>query len=212
MTRPILVITALGHEVLRVPLLASGLVFGRSQRCDVVVRDDEELGRRQFRVVARDDRWWVEDLGATNRTMVAGVPLAEGAQTELTPGGVIEVGLTRFTLARDDRFAPPSAGHAANTVVMPRAGPDVPFSPSDVGKTEVLPRLEAVPPWAGVPIDAGPQGQPGGATPRRRPADGRSGDRARTRTRAGIALLLLLGLLAAAALVLALGVTRPGFD
>jgi len=55
-----------------------------------VVLDDATVSGRHAAVVFRDARWWVEDLGSTNGTWVAGRPVQQAAP--VNPGDVIQVG------------------------------------------------------------------------------------------------------------------------
>ncbi|RMH67835.1 MAG: FHA domain-containing protein [Actinomyces sp.] len=72
-------------------LAGDRVVVGRSPDCDVVL-DDPRVSKRHAALRRRDGRWWIEDLGSTNGTVVDGRPLH--APAALTPGGRIELGGT----------------------------------------------------------------------------------------------------------------------
>lgn len=71
-----------------IPLKESGVLLGRNPECTLVL-DDEYASGRHARVYAQDGSWYVEDLGSTNGTYLAGErlsaprPLAEGAQLRI---------------------------------------------------------------------------------------------------------------------------------
>jgi hypothetical protein len=50
------------------------LLVGRAASCDIVVADPT-VSRRHARLVCRDGRWLVHDLGSTNGTTVNGMPV-----------------------------------------------------------------------------------------------------------------------------------------
>jgi phosphoserine phosphatase RsbU/P len=76
------------------------LVFGRGSEADVVCAD-ASMSRRHAQVGADDKGWFVEDLGARNRTFLNGRPIDGRARLE--PGDEIRMGSTRI---RFDRPAP----------------------------------------------------------------------------------------------------------
>jgi pSer/pThr/pTyr-binding forkhead associated (FHA) protein len=66
------------------PLEASGTMIGRGREADVVI-DDETVSAEQARIRLEQDRWYLYDLAATNRTAVDGVlvtrhPLEDGVR------------------------------------------------------------------------------------------------------------------------------------
>ena len=71
-----------------IPLKESGVLLGRNPECTLVL-DDEYASGRHARVYADGGGWFVEDLGSTNGTYLAGArltgprPLAEGAQLRI---------------------------------------------------------------------------------------------------------------------------------
>ncbi len=71
------------------------ITLGRSPGCTVVI-DDPRVSKVHARLVRRDGRWWIEDLGSTNGTRLDGRTL--DGPTPLTPGGRIEVGGTMLEL------------------------------------------------------------------------------------------------------------------
>jgi serine phosphatase RsbU (regulator of sigma subunit) len=69
----------------------AALVIGRAPTVDLTV-DDTWMSRQHARLFPGEDGWFVEDLGARNRTTVNGSPV-EGA-TRLRPGDVMQLGHT----------------------------------------------------------------------------------------------------------------------
>ena len=76
-------------------LAEADIVIGRSSTAAIVV-PDTRVSRQHARIVMRDGAWWVEDLGARNRTLLNGVPV-EGA-AKLHGGDRLEIGdsIVRF--------------------------------------------------------------------------------------------------------------------
>jgi len=70
-------------------LAGTEMVIGRSASAAIVI-SDVRVSRQHARLVARDGRWWVEDLGARNRTLFNGAPLQH--PEPLHAGDRIEVG------------------------------------------------------------------------------------------------------------------------
>lgn len=80
-----------------IPLGPSSILVGRSPSCTLVL-DDDYSSNRHARLFPQEDGWWIEDLGSTNGTVVAGeritgsVPVAAG-----TP---VRIGQTLIELRR----------------------------------------------------------------------------------------------------------------
>lgn len=70
------------------PLTASRVTIGRSERCSLSLRDTT-VSREHAAFVRRGDAWWVIDLGSTNGTRVNGVRAAE---LPVSPGDRVELG------------------------------------------------------------------------------------------------------------------------
>lgn len=68
---------------------------GRDLSNDIVI-PDTYVSNAHARIELRDDRWWVEDLGATNSTRLNGQPLRPNVPTPLDPGDVLRVGRADF--------------------------------------------------------------------------------------------------------------------
>lgn len=68
------------------------LLLGRHSSCDVVLADPE-ISRRHARLIFRDGRWVLIDLGSTNGTYLNG-RLVHRAQ--LQPGDVLDLGHQRL--------------------------------------------------------------------------------------------------------------------
>ena len=70
-------------------LAGSEMIIGRAATASVVIAD-ARVSRQHARLVWRDDRWWVEDLGARNRTLLNGAPVRQ--PEPLREGDRLEVG------------------------------------------------------------------------------------------------------------------------
>lgn len=86
------------------PLRGTGLALGtapvlvgRSPDCSLVLDDDYASGRH-LRLFPRDGRWWVEDLGSTNGTLLGREPL--GAPAPVEAGAQLRIGRTVLELRR----------------------------------------------------------------------------------------------------------------
>ncbi|WP_299036846.1 FHA domain-containing protein [uncultured Pseudokineococcus sp.] len=73
------------------------VLVGRSPECALVLDDDYASGRHA-RLFPRDGRWWVEDLGSTNGTLLGRDPL--GAPAPLPAGSQLRIGRTVLELRR----------------------------------------------------------------------------------------------------------------
>lgn len=78
--------------------LFGGLTLGRSGEADVSF-DDRYASGIHARLYSRGDRYFMEDLGSTNGTVLDGRPVA--GERELGDGSVIEIGDTRFRIEID---------------------------------------------------------------------------------------------------------------
>ncbi len=84
---------------------ATGLVFGRSADCDVVV-ENPSVSSRHFQILGgRTDKYFVEDLFSKNGTFLNGDRLTPGQRTAITIGDAIRIPGARF-LVWDDRPLP----------------------------------------------------------------------------------------------------------
>ncbi|MGO9974199.1 MAG: FHA domain-containing protein [Solirubrobacteraceae bacterium] len=68
------------------------LLLGRDRGCDVVLCD-LSVSRRHARLVFRDEKWVVQDLGSTNGTIVNGRRIG---RCELRPGDRVRIGLEQL--------------------------------------------------------------------------------------------------------------------
>jgi two-component system response regulator AtoC len=93
----LLVSSAAGCWVLPLPPTRNYLL-GRAPECDVVI-DDPSVSRQHARLTA-GNRFFLEDLGSTNGTMVKGRKLAPGERAGLTFGEVFEVGSATLLIQR----------------------------------------------------------------------------------------------------------------
>ncbi len=79
---------SLGHEEL---LTADTIVIGRSETCEIVVRDDQ-VSRRHAELTSQAGKWYVRDRDSVNGTFVNDRRLKSGELTPLSPGGRLRVG------------------------------------------------------------------------------------------------------------------------
>ncbi|MGY6555464.1 MAG: diguanylate cyclase [Wenzhouxiangella sp.] len=87
---PILVVIRGERLGTRLVLSAQPLVIGRGNRCDFRI-NERSVSREHCRVFARDGRYWVEDLGSTNRSFVNDQPIE---RCGLADGDQLRVGKT----------------------------------------------------------------------------------------------------------------------
>ncbi|MFK7743191.1 MAG: FHA domain-containing protein [Planctomycetota bacterium] len=145
-----LLVREVGKEPRIVPL-AEAIVVGRSRSVELTV-DDEEVGRKQFRIGVISSFVVLEGLGSTNPTRVDESLVKVGEKTTLPHGSVIRVGRTEFVVedldakaAEAAAAAGPSAGGSASEGSAAGEPPPV------VDQTMVAPRPglpEAAPPPA----------------------------------------------------------------
>ncbi len=74
--------------------------IGRGTHNDVQF-PDRSVSRRHCRIEKRDESWWIEDLGSTNGTLLAGTPLQ--MPEPLCHGDEIVAGYSRFVFQEGDR-------------------------------------------------------------------------------------------------------------
>ncbi|HZW72436.1 MAG TPA: FHA domain-containing protein, partial [Caldimonas sp.] len=95
-------------------LTAGEVVIGRSTSVGLVI-NDSSVSRQHARFVFRDQTWWIEDLGATNRTTLNGETI-DGA-TRIRPGDELKLGGTLVHVLGEPATqisAPPLAAPAAD--------------------------------------------------------------------------------------------------
>ncbi|WP_104116572.1 FHA domain-containing protein [Arthrobacter sp. B1805] len=76
-------------------LAASPILLGRAQEATLVLEDDYASGRHA-RLFPQGSRWFIEDLGSTNGTYLAGTQLTRALPVE--PGVPIRIGKTVIEL------------------------------------------------------------------------------------------------------------------
>lgn len=69
--------------------IRSGITIGREDSNDLVV-DEDTVSSRHSRLVMRNGRWWIEDLGSTNGTLVNEAQI--GRPKQLGSGDLIQIG------------------------------------------------------------------------------------------------------------------------
>lgn len=80
-----------------IPLRTTGILLGRNPECTLVLDDDFASGRHA-RIYPEGHDWYVEDLGSTNGTHVAGQRLT--APVLLREGSRLQIGTTVLELRR----------------------------------------------------------------------------------------------------------------
>jgi len=79
--------------------IGKSLVIGRSKECDITF-DDPEMSRRHCEITLENGQLYVNDLKATNTTIVNGVPVHE--RIRLSNGDVLLVGQTELRVTWKD--------------------------------------------------------------------------------------------------------------
>lgn len=95
------------------PLAGSEMVIGRAATAAIVIAD-ARVSRQHARLVRRDGRWWVEDLGARNRTLLNGTPVSQ--PEPIGAGDRIEVGDAVLRLLDEAPAADAGTGTAGAAV------------------------------------------------------------------------------------------------
>ena len=78
-----------------VPLSPTSITIGRSPSCTMVL-EDSYASSRHARIFPKDGTWWLEDLGSTNGTTLAGQSVTGTA--ELSVGVPVRIGQTTLEL------------------------------------------------------------------------------------------------------------------
>jgi pSer/pThr/pTyr-binding forkhead associated (FHA) protein len=78
-----------------VPIATRWLRIGRESDNDIVVDDDGFVSRYHAWITFERDRFWLEDLGSTNGTILNGQPLAR--RELLASGDKIKIGESEMT-------------------------------------------------------------------------------------------------------------------
>lgn len=84
-------------------LQAGEVIVGRASTAGVVI-NDSSVSRQHARFVFREETWWIEDLGATNRTQLNGSTI-DGA-TAIRPGDRLKMGGTVLHVLADQATGP----------------------------------------------------------------------------------------------------------
>ena len=113
----ILTIRRQGAEPRTVTVAGEEALLGKQPDCQVVLTDTK-VSRRHARVFERDGRVFVEDLGSTNGTRVAG--RAVEGEVPVGDGDAIEIGPFELSVSRDARSADTSSNSVPDrTAVVP---------------------------------------------------------------------------------------------
>lgn len=78
-----------------VPLAPTAFTIGRSPSCTLVL-EDSYASSQHARIFPKNGSWWLEDLGSTNGTTVAGQTVT--GLVELTIGTPVRIGQTTLEL------------------------------------------------------------------------------------------------------------------
>lgn len=89
--------TSLGQEEM---LTANTVVIGRSEMCQIVVRDDQ-VSRRHAELSSQAGQWYVRDLDSVNGTFVNDRRLRPGESIPLQPGGRLRLGANAEFMFRE---------------------------------------------------------------------------------------------------------------
>jgi pSer/pThr/pTyr-binding forkhead associated (FHA) protein len=92
-----LVVQGAGDRRPRTVKLAASMTIGRAPECEIRL-DDTYTSQQHARLYAKNEHWFVEDLGSTNGTFVNDQRLA--APARLQPGDKVRVGQTVMELRR----------------------------------------------------------------------------------------------------------------
>ncbi|MGI6755982.1 MAG: FHA domain-containing protein [Atopobiaceae bacterium] len=65
-----------------VPLVAEGLIVGRGESCDVILRSPE-VSRKHIRIVPEENGAYIQDLGSTNPARVQGHEVREAVHVQV---------------------------------------------------------------------------------------------------------------------------------
>lgn len=79
----------------RMGLEHTSIIIGRAPGSSLVL-DDDYVSSRHARIFPQQGRWYVEDLGSTNGTLLGGVPVNQA--TELRVGSAVRIGSTTIEL------------------------------------------------------------------------------------------------------------------
>jgi ABC-type multidrug transport system ATPase subunit/pSer/pThr/pTyr-binding forkhead associated (FHA) protein len=104
------------YEGRTIPVLGEEMTIGRATTNDLVLKSDK-ASREHARIVARDDRYYLEDLGSQNGTYLNGERLLSEARW-LNSGDAIVIGgeSIRF-LATSETSAPPDLQNSVRTIL-----------------------------------------------------------------------------------------------
>jgi serine phosphatase RsbU (regulator of sigma subunit) len=94
-------------------LTTGEVVIGRSNTAGLVI-NDSSVSRQHARFVLRDQSWWIEDLGATNRTQLNGELISGSAR--LRPGDRLKLGGTVVEVISDATAEVPQASEPVSSV------------------------------------------------------------------------------------------------
>mgnify|MGYP002380195682 CR=1 FL=1 len=99
--RAVLVCTEGSLKGQRAPVGADGLMLGRGEHCDMIIKDTG-VSREHARVLLHNDAVWVQDAGSRNGCFLNGRRLSR--HHTLSPGDDLRIGEHRFTIELDDPF------------------------------------------------------------------------------------------------------------
>jgi sigma-B regulation protein RsbU (phosphoserine phosphatase) len=124
-------------------LQGESFVVGRSSKADLTI-PDRSMSRMHARFYQDQGKWFVEDLGSRNGTLLGGRPVDHPSRID--HGAVIQVGSTSITLREATRPAstafktPPS--HSSHTIFKPAA--ELLQEPAEIRTDSVTPMAEGL--------------------------------------------------------------------
>lgn len=131
-------------------VLSGPCIVGRHASATFVL-PDQSVSRNHIRLLAEDGRWFVEDLGSTNGTMVNG---QRATKTQLADGDVIAVGSTELLFVQKELFlgGKPLAAAPVRPAVPVAPAPPAPAAPRAVPAATVPARPVPVKPVVPTPV------------------------------------------------------------
>jgi MoxR-like ATPase len=115
---------------------ATELVLGRSPDCHILLTDTR-ISKQQTRFFLEGDRWWFEDMGSRNGTLLNGTRLERGA---LSAGDRLQVGNVVLTVAAEDE--PPVPQRPTQAARAPTAAAAAPAPPTAAVRPGPAPAIE----------------------------------------------------------------------
>lgn len=123
--RAVLVCTDGSLKGQRAPVGADGLMLGRGEHCDMIIKD-AGVSREHARVLLHNDAVWIQDAGSRNGCFLNGRRLSR--HQTLSPGDDLRIGEHRFTIELEEPF--PADGSVSSFGAPRPAGALEPTNPT----------------------------------------------------------------------------------